>query len=396
MRFQHIERAIGVEVSQGQPHARLYLPIFVHRQTQLKPPFAKRTVPLVLEKQAGGRIGSHIDVRPAGSEIVGSHRGQPESWFRAVDSRGVGHVAESTITIVAIEQAPLGLQATWPAINWNAFKAAIGIPPGSRDRLKIEHHVVGDKQVQQAVAIIVHPRATRSPAPALVKQPGLPRHIRKRAIPVVPVEHVLAPLGNEDVIEPVVVVIADASPRKPSPDASDPAFSVTSVNVPSRLFWYSRFVAPATGPLAAGARKNKHIQPAIVVVIEKCDPTTHGFQDVIRPSLGPVNYWRVQARLRGYIGKSRVKGEAGGLPSRLSPRPREAIPACCALTPGAAEARSHSMSRRVTNYSAPSGAGLASWSHGASRIVISTAQVVTAPVSESRQSPRNLSVGIWA
>ena len=174
MRLQEIQRAIGVEISQSQPHARLLGPVFIHRQAQLQALFDKRTVSLVLEQQAGRGIGGDIDIRPAGSEIVGRHRRQSESGRRAVDSRGLGHVGERAIAVVAIEQAALRLQAARPAIHRNALEIAIGILAGSRDRLKIEHHIVRDKQIQQAIAVIVDPGATRSPALAFVKQPGLP------------------------------------------------------------------------------------------------------------------------------------------------------------------------------------------------------------------------------
>ena len=67
-----------------------------------------------------------------------------------------------------------------------------------------------------------------------MQQAGFFSDVRKRAIAVVAVEHVLAPVGEEEVLEAVVVVIADGD-GEPSRCVS-PAFSVTSVNVPSRLF----------------------------------------------------------------------------------------------------------------------------------------------------------------
>ena len=54
-----------------------------------------------------------------------------------------------------------------------------------------------------------------------------------------------------------------------------PAFAVTSVNVPSRLFLYSRLVAPGRQPSEARAAEHEDIQPAVVVVIEEGDAAAH-------------------------------------------------------------------------------------------------------------------------
>ena len=64
------------------------------------------------------------------------------------------------------------------------------------------------------------------------------------SVAVVAVQDVLAPIGDEQVLEAVVVVVADAHADGPT-DVVRPAFSVTSVNVPSRLFLYRRLVVSA-------------------------------------------------------------------------------------------------------------------------------------------------------
>src|SRR3954468_16630268 len=93
-----------------------------------------------------------------------------------------------------------------------------------------------------SVAIVIEKRAAGAPPRALVQQSGFLRHVRKRPVAVVPVKNVLSPIGDEQVVEPVVIVIADRD-EDAQPERVRPALAVTSVKVPSRLFLYRRFVA---------------------------------------------------------------------------------------------------------------------------------------------------------
>ena len=67
-------------------------------------------------------------------------------------------------------------------------------------------HIVGDHQVEFAVAIVIDPRRAgaelvRSPHPCRL------RDVRERAVPVVVEEVALAKGGNEHVVKAVIVVI---------------------------------------------------------------------------------------------------------------------------------------------------------------------------------------------
>ena len=132
-----------------------------------------------------------------------------------------------------------------PQITGTPFQLQFAIAPGLRHGFEIEFEIIGDEQIQPAVAIVIDERAARAPARPSMQQAGLLRHIGERAVAVVAVKDVLAPVGDEQIVEPVVVVVAHGDRRTPNPCARSPAFSVTSVNVPSRLFLYRRLVAPA-------------------------------------------------------------------------------------------------------------------------------------------------------
>jgi hypothetical protein len=89
-----------------------------------------------------------------------------------------------------------------------------------------------------AIAVVINPRAARAVAHVLLTEAGLGGDIGEGAVAVVPVQHVVTVAGDEQVLEPIVVVIADPH-RGRHPVRVSPAFSVTSLNVPSRLFLYN-------------------------------------------------------------------------------------------------------------------------------------------------------------
>jgi hypothetical protein len=91
---------------------------------------------------------------------------------------------------------------------------------------------------------------------------------------------------------------------------------VTSVNVPFRLVFVQPVAGARRGAAQAGSREHEDIQPAVVVVIQKCDPGAHDFDDVVHTVGPPADGWRAQARLRRHIGESGVKRLSGRLAAR--------------------------------------------------------------------------------
>jgi hypothetical protein len=67
--------------------------------------------------------------------------------------------------------------------------------------------------------------------------PGLGGYVGECAVAVVAIEPVLSEIGEEEIFEAIVVVVAHAHSHRPAGIDQSPAFSVTSVNVPSRLLW---------------------------------------------------------------------------------------------------------------------------------------------------------------
>src|ERR1039458_3103634 len=100
-------------------------------------------------------------------------------------------------------------QAAWTAINADAFEIAGWVRARARNHLGIEFQIVGNEEIQIPVAVDVDEGASRAPPRALVQQARLLGHIRKRAVAVVAVKNIPRPAGDKDILEAIVVVVAD-------------------------------------------------------------------------------------------------------------------------------------------------------------------------------------------
>src|SRR5437868_2705067 len=86
---------------------------------------------------------------------------------------------------------------------------AIGFGAGLRRRLQIELQVIGDEQIEKAVAVVIDESAPGAPLWFAGKQTSLFGDIGEGAVAIIAVEDVFPPVGDEEVIETVVVVVAD-------------------------------------------------------------------------------------------------------------------------------------------------------------------------------------------
>src|SRR5215469_7631397 len=66
------------------------------------------------------------------------------------------------------------------------------------------------------IAIVIKEAATGSPSWLIIPKPGGLGDIPKGPVAVVAVQTVLPKIGTKNVLESIVVVIADADPRRPS------------------------------------------------------------------------------------------------------------------------------------------------------------------------------------
>ena len=187
----------------------------------------------------GGRIVGDVDIRPAVVVEVGNRHAQAVGAVRLQDAGLLADIREGAVAVVVKQDVLAALQSRRTARHHDAFEQARA---GLRQRrgLRIEIDVVGDEQVQMAVPVVIHERAAGVPAALPVagigRDAGLSGDIGELAVAVVVPQRAIAPISDEQVVVAVVVIVADAAPLAPPGARRLPACSVTSVNVPSRLF----------------------------------------------------------------------------------------------------------------------------------------------------------------
>ena len=81
---------------------------------------------------------------------------------------------------------------------------------------QIETDVVGDEQVEMAVAVIVHKRATGSPACFLPGYSGFFADVSKSSITVIVVKHIPAVVGDVQILPAIVVIITNTDALSPT------------------------------------------------------------------------------------------------------------------------------------------------------------------------------------
>src|SRR5260370_26026513 len=80
----------------------------------------------------------------------------------------------------------------------------------------IEIEVVRNKQIELAIPVVVDPGAARAPTGPVRAQSGFPGYVGKSAVPIVVVEDVLAPVSDEQILKPIVIVVANTTSGRPT------------------------------------------------------------------------------------------------------------------------------------------------------------------------------------
>src|SRR5687768_16947649 len=146
-----------------------------------------------------------------------------------------------------------------------------------------------DKKVQLSVAVIIHPGAAGPIAGTRMQQTRSLGDIDEFTVTLITEQKVLAPTGDKDVVEPIVIVIADRDSRCPHTasqarlrgDVFERAVAVVVIKTNGGTGWSS---ARCT---AAG--KHHDIHPAVVVVIEKRAAAADGVEDIVCAAWVAIN-----------------------------------------------------------------------------------------------------------
>ena len=213
-----------------------------------------------------------VEVADADTESVGAaHFG---------DARAFGHVRKRAVAIVVVEDVGVAVQSGRPARYHHGFIEA-GSALGNWRRLQIEINVVGDEEIELSVAIVIEEGAACSPADSLSSDSCFLAYIGEGAVAVVVIQHVLAEVGDEQVVVAVVVVIADADALSPprvlktrlQGDVGESPVAIVLEEVIERLLagWKA---------FESSSVDEEDVEPAIVVIVVKGDAAACGFEQV--------------------------------------------------------------------------------------------------------------------
>ena len=214
----------------------------------------------------------------------------------------LGDVGERAIAVVVIKRICAWLKATRPAHYVDPLPLAPASLPRPRHRVVTEVHVTHHENIYFAVAVVIHKTATRAPLVLRGLESGLGRHIGKRPVPVVVIQHILSPIGDQQIEIAVIVVVADAPAlcpawaRQPGPrcNVGKGPVVVVVIQVAGRSFVFREsFYRRTVG--------QKNVGPAVVIVIENDGPVAGGFNDEFLVSVAAVYVERAQSRLRGNV-----------------------------------------------------------------------------------------------
>src|SRR5437667_6011710 len=208
------------------------------------------------------------------------------------------------------EDVLAAVQTRRPAGDHYAFiKTQSRLRNWSRSQIKID--VVGDEQIEFAVAIVVDKRAASVPTLAVPAHPGFVGHIGERAIAVIVVKHVLAKIGDEEIFEAVIVVIANADPLSPAGVGYASLQSNVGECAVSIIFEeMGRWFLALGETFQARSVHQENVEPAVVVVIIKSNAAASGLKQIFVLVLAAVDCFGIQPRLAGDIEKTYA--EIGG------------------------------------------------------------------------------------
>ena len=143
---------------------------------------------------------------------------------------------------------------------------------------EIEVDVIGDKQVQFSISIVINERAAGVPAFSVSANAGFVGDVGKCAVAVVVVQNIFTEVADEQIVVPIIVVVADADALSPS--VMDKSGLRSNVGKSSIAIVFEkmrdRFVAGLKS-LKPRTVHQKNVEPAVVVVIVESNPAAGGF-----------------------------------------------------------------------------------------------------------------------
>src|ERR1700733_2809283 len=309
--LHNVEFAVAIIVADGNTHARLRLCLSRKRRASLDGDIAKRSVLLIQIKGCRRRIVSDVNIRPA---VVVQIRSSDAQSIRAdcgPHAALLAHVLKRSIALVVIKKVLSAGQSGRSAGHEDSLVSA-GSILRQRCSLQVEVDIVCDEQVQLSIPVVVNKCAAAVPTDlgARLNQAGFFRDLSKRSIAIVAVEGVLAVVGHEQVIEAVVVVVADAASLAPSGLVlqSRTDRHVSKCSVPIVLEEPAMRFLPRGKPVQPPTVHQEEIRPPIMIVVIESQTASSRLEKVLVMEYAAIDRLAREAGLRSHLNEADAEG----------------------------------------------------------------------------------------
>jgi hypothetical protein len=179
-----------------------------------------------------------------------------------------------------VENIFSALQAGRAAGYLNSFIGTAG-GFGERRGLDVEVDVVGNEEVEIAVAVVVEEGATCIPTSFRLQQTGFRSDVGEGAVAVIAIENVLAVVADDEVVPAVVVVVADTTALTPAAAGkagfgSDIGEGAVAIVFEEVRDWFLAFGKA----LETSAVDEEDVDPVILIEVEESYSAACGFEEV--------------------------------------------------------------------------------------------------------------------
>ena len=213
--FYDVEFSIEIVISRGNAHARLGFAVRAQRAPRFHGHVGESAVLLVLIKRAGRRIVRDVNIRPAVVVEIGSEHAKSERSVGLENSGALGNIRKCAVAVVVEQNIFSAEKSRRSASDENSFVfARAGFGDGRGRQIEID--VVCDEKIEVAVAIVIDESAAGVPPFAVGGDAGFLRNVGERPVSVVVVQNIFTERSDVNIVEAVVVVIADANALSPS------------------------------------------------------------------------------------------------------------------------------------------------------------------------------------
>src|SRR5580704_3696676 len=276
--LHQIQVSIQIVIRRGNPHPGLRLAVRAQGTPGFDGDVFERSILLVVIESAGSRVIGHVDIGPAVIIKIGSEHAQSISPVRAKDSSGLGNVGKRAVAVVVVKNIFPALQTRRTARYQHTFiKARTRFRHGRCGQVHVD--VIGNEKVEAAIAIVIDKRTTGVPTRAPARHTRPLAHVGESPVTIVAIQNILAVISYEQILPPVVVVVADANALAPARvpysrlggNVGEGAIAIVTEKMRSGFAARGKAFEPRT-------IYQENIEPAVVVIIIKSNTAAGGFK----------------------------------------------------------------------------------------------------------------------